>query len=60
MSEGCEYRGICEAYKVYFSHPELSLYNWLKNNCDKMNIGICANLEKFKETNKLEKDVQDK
>jgi len=54
MTEGCEYRKICEAYKIYSSHPELSLYVWLVDNCDKMNVGICVSKEKFREESKLE------
>lgn len=57
MIGGCEYREICEAYKIYSSRPKLPLYVWLTNNCDEINIGICVNREKFKEENKLEKEI---
>lgn len=59
MTENCEYKEICEAYKRYSSHPELSLYVWLTDNCDKLNIGICVNRENYQseENNHLDKIV---
>ena len=58
MIECCEYLDICETHKIYSAHPELSLYVWLTDNCDKLNIGICKTKEKYQKESLLEKSTK--